>query len=158
MDLMSKEQAFSLLKKIKPVIVEELIWFAYYNNTPIGFYLSLPELNEIFKYVNGNLNCWGKLKFKYHQLNKTCHTTFGVAFGIDPKFQGRGLEGALFDAHRKSILNSQFTDVIITWIGDFNPKMITIIENLGAKKIRTMATWRKLFDEKAVFERSPIIQ
>jgi hypothetical protein len=36
--------------------------------------------------------------------------------------------------------------------------MISIIEGLGARKIRTMATFRKLFDENAVFERAPIIR
>ncbi|MFW5726530.1 MAG: hypothetical protein ACOCW4_01560 [bacterium] len=31
------------------------------------------------------------------------------------------------------------------------------MEALGAVKSRSMATYRKLFDENAVFERSPII-
>ena len=50
-----------------------------------------------------------------------------------------------------------YEGIIITWIGDFNPKMIAIIEALGGTKMRQMATYRYLFDRSAPFERSPII-
>ena len=126
---------------------------------PIGFFIALPEINQIFKHVNGNLNWWGKLKFVYHKWRGTCTTFFGLAFGIDPDFQGKGLEGAIFDECKKIVSGkNKYKDVVITWIGDFNPKMIHVIENLGAKKLRTLATYRYLFDREAPFERAKIIK
>ena len=81
-----------------------------------------------------------------------------MAFGIDPDFQGKGLEGALMDECKRIISKkNRYKDVVITWVGDFNPKMIHVIENLGARKLRTMATYRYLFDRNAKFERSKII-
>lgn len=155
---MSKPQALSLITKLKPILDEDLTWFAYYNEQPVAFYISLPEINEIMRYVNGNLNWWGKLLFMLHKYHGTCKTCFGIAFGIDPDFQGKGVEGAIFHELGKRIQPTRkYEDLIITWIGDFNPKMITLIEGLGAKVIRRMATYRKLFDENAVFERCPII-
>lgn len=155
---MSKQQALSLLHKIKPILDEDLTWFAYYNETPVAFYISLPEINDIMRYVNGNLNWFGKLKFLFHKYRGVCKTCFGIAFGIDPDFQGKGIEGAIFFELGKRIQpKMKYKDLIITWIGDFNPKMIHVIESLGAKVIRKMATYRKLFDENAVFERCPII-
>ena len=119
------------------------------------FFIALPEINQIFKYVNGNLNWWGKLKFLYHKLKGTCNTFFGLAFGIDPDFQGKGLEGAIFDECKRVVnANGSYKDVVITWIGDFNPKMIHVIENLGATKLRTLATYRFLMDPNAVFTRA----
>ena len=41
----------------------DIVVFVYYNDKPIAFYINIPELNEIFKYVNGKLNLWNKLKF-----------------------------------------------------------------------------------------------
>lgn len=154
---MAKAQALSLFKSMKQVIDEDLICFAYYDNEPVGFYLSLPEINQIFKYVNGNLNWWGKLKFLYYKRKGVCTTSFGLAFGIAPDHQGKGLEGALFRelAHRLQP-KQKYDDIIITWIGDFNPKMIKIIQKVGAKKIRKMATFRYLFDREAEFERYPV--
>ena len=156
---MEKRQSMAIMKTIKPILDEDLIFFAYYEGRPVGFFIALPEINQIFKHINGNLNWWGKLKFLYHKWRGTCTTFFGLAFGIDPDFQSKGLEGAIFDECKKVINDKdKYEDVVITWIGDFNPKMIHVIENLGAKKLRTLATYRYLFDREAKFERAPIIQ
>lgn len=156
---MEKRQAMAIMKTIKPILDEDLIYFAYYDGRPVGFFIALPEINQIFKHVNGNLNWWGKLKFLYHQKRGTCTTFFGLAFGIDPDFQGKGLEGAIFEECKRIVsARNKYLDVVITWIGDFNPKMIHVIENLGAKRLRTLATFRYLFDRNAKFERSKIIE
>lgn len=156
---MEKRQAMTIMKTIKPILDEDLILFAYYDGRPVGFFIALPEINQIFKHVNGNLNWWGKVKFLYHKLKGTCTTFFGLAFGIDPDFQSKGLEGAIFNECRELLMKKKkYEDVVITWIGDFNPKMIHVIENLGAKKLRTLATYRYLVDRKAKFERAKVIQ
>jgi GNAT superfamily N-acetyltransferase len=156
---MEQRQAMTIMKAIKPILDEDLILFAYHDGRPVGFFIALPEINQIFKHVNGNLNWWGKLKFLYHKWSGSCTSFFGLAFGIDPDFQGKGLEGAIFDECKKIVTaNGQYEDLVITWIGDFNPKMIHVIENLGASKLRTMATYRYLFDREAPFERAKRIQ
>lgn len=158
---MPQYQARAVLDNMMPIMDENLIWFVYYEGRPIGFYVSLPELNEIFRYVNGDLNWWGKLKFLYHKKRGTVRTAFGVAFGIDPDFQGKGIEGAIFQKLEERLvhgLRRPYKDLIITWIGDFNPKMIRIIENLGPTRIREMATYRKLFDENEEFERAAVVR
>ena len=92
---MPETQARSIMRKLKPVMDPELIWFAYYNEEPVGFFIGLPELNQVFKYINGNLNWWGKLKFLLHQKEVLCNNVFGTAFGIVPEHQRKGLEGAI---------------------------------------------------------------
>ncbi len=51
----------------------------------------------------------------------------------------------------------QYRDVILAWIGDFNPRMIHIIGSLGTSLFRKMATYRMLFDKEAEFVRRPIV-
>lgn len=156
---MTKVQAMSIMKTMKPVIDPNLIYFAYFEGKPVGFYISLPELNQAFRFVKGNLNLWGKLKFLFFKSRGVINTSFGVAFGIDPDFQGKGLEGAIFKEYEKNVrpYPEKYKDLIITWIGDFNPKMIRIIESLGGEEFRRLATYRYLFDRNKLFERAPII-
>lgn len=156
---MSETQARSIIRKLKPVMDPQLIWFAYYQNEAVGFFISLPELNQIFKYINGHLNWWGKLKFLYHQKRGVCNNVFGLAFGIAPEHQKKGLEGAIITRVKNQFesTNKKYQKIIITWIGDFNPKMIRIVENLGTSKYMTLHTYRKLFDENAPFERCKTI-
>lgn len=155
---MPKAQAMSIMKKLKPVLDEQIIWFAYYNEHPVGFFIILPELNQIFKHLGGRLNLWGKLKFLWHKWRGTCRKTFGVAFGIVPEHQGKGLEGALVIALAKIIQPlDRYDDFEMNWIGDFNPKMIHIAESVGGKIRKTYITYRKLFNPDAVFKRAPVI-
>jgi hypothetical protein len=51
----------------------------------------------------------------------------------------------------------RYTSTVLTWIGDFNPRMLKVCENLGATNYRTLATYRYLFDRTKPFERHPII-
>jgi hypothetical protein len=45
----------------------------------------------------------------------------------------------------------------MNWIGDFNPKMIRVVEQVGASVVKRHATYRKLFDESKPFRRAPVL-
>ena len=154
---MSMAQAKLAVKAMKPVMDEELMYFAYYDDKPVGFFIAIPNVNEIFRYVNGNLNWLGKLKFLWYKWRGVSTTCIGVVFGVDPDFQGKGIEGGLFDLVRQYVYEpKKYRHLYIAWIGDFNPKMITIVEDLGTKVFRKMATCMKIFDDSIPFERRKI--
>lgn len=153
------EKARALMERMKPIMDEELMWFGYHQGEPIAFFIMLPELNQIFKYVNGKLNLLGKIKFLYHKLLKTNHKAFGVIFGVVPEFQGRGVESAIALASSRVAWrpNYQYTEMEFNWIGDFNPKMIRFCELLGGIPHKQHATYRYLFDRAKAFKRHPMI-
>ena len=49
-------QAKLLFAQLKPILDEKILWFAYHNNDPVGFFISIPEMNQIFRHVNGKLD------------------------------------------------------------------------------------------------------
>ena len=155
---MEPSQAKAIMKSIKPIMEEELLWFAYYDDTPIGFFIMLPELNQIFKHLNGNLNLWGKLKFLWYKWRGACNKMFGLVFGIIPEHQGKGVEGFIIMSAAEVIQKQNaYTDLEMTWIGDFNPKMLHLVESLGSTRCKTYITYRKLFNENQEFKRAPQI-
>jgi GNAT superfamily N-acetyltransferase len=156
---MSSDLAFSLFNKMKRVIDESLICFVYHKNKPVGFCLTIPDLNPIFKHVYGNLNFYGKLKFLWHKTFLKLTRINGIAIGVIPEFQKKGIEAAIFlDLDNKIRLNnSGYKDIVVTWVADYNPKMQHIFDELGFKPVSKMATYRKLFDPNEVFERRSII-
>ncbi|MDG1849559.1 MAG: hypothetical protein P8I82_03605 [Flavobacteriales bacterium] len=157
---MSSKQAMAMMQKIKPVMETDLIWYAYYKDKPISFVIMLPELNQYFKVTKGNFNLWGKLKFLLQKLFSKPKYVWGIVFGVTPKFQGLGMESYILNAAAEHLRTKRpnYKKVIMTWIGDFNPKMIHISKSMGAKNYHDLKTYRKLFDENAIFERSPIIE
>ena len=134
-----------------------LIWVDH-KKKPVAFYISVPELNEIFRHVNGDLNWIGKLKFLWHKWRGTVKTMTGIVFGVAREFQGKGLEGAMIVFAEKIVEQGLYRDTVLTWIGDFNPRMIKVCENLDAVNYRTMATYRYLFDRSLPFNRHPLIE
>ena len=154
---MKRAEAMKIMKALKPVIDRDIIVFGYHKEKPMAFYVNIPELNEIFCFVNGNLNWLGKLKFMYHKWRKTPKTMTGIVFGIDRSYHGKGIEGALVKWTEQNIVTlNRYSETVLTWIGDFNPKMVHIAENLGASRYRTLATYRLLFDRTAKFARMPM--
>lgn len=152
------EQARSVVKALKPIMDRDILIFAFYNDKPIGFYINIPELNEFFQYVNGNLNWWGKLKFIYHLKFSPRSCMVGIVFGVSRAFHGRGVEAALIKYAEKHVVPlKRYKETVITWIGDFNLPMLKVIENLGTTLHRKLITYRYLFDESIPFERHPVI-
>ena len=151
-------QASHLVRQMKPVMDEKLLWFGYYKDEPIAFFLSLPEVNQIFKRLNGQLNLLGKLKFLYYKWRKINTKAMGVLFGIVPEHQGKGVDGAIIEAFR-ILLQDKYTryeDYEMNWIGDFNVKMIRMCEQINVEVTKRHATYRKLFDPSKPFSRYPI--
>ncbi|HYI78463.1 MAG TPA: hypothetical protein VEW65_12650 [Chryseolinea sp.] len=153
------QQAQLLVKQMKPILDPRLIYFGFYKDEPVSFFLSLPEMNQIFKYVNGKLDWLGKLKFVWHTLMKTNRKAFGILFGVVPEHQGKGLDGAMVIKARDVLQyqHNRYDEYEINWIGDFNPTMINVVKQVGAVECKKHATYRKLFDETKPFKRAPIV-
>jgi GNAT superfamily N-acetyltransferase len=155
---MTAEAALKAVKAMKPVMDPHIIVFVHHLDKPIAFFVNLPELNGIFRHVNGDLNWLGKLKFLWHQWRRTSKTMTGIVFGVVKEWQGKGVEGVMIVHLSKWLMRTgRYRDTVLTWIGDFNPRMLKVCENLGAKNYRTLATYRYLFDRSKPFERHPVI-
>jgi hypothetical protein len=158
---MTEQQAKATFKTLKPIADVKLLWFAFYKGEPVAFFISIPELNELYKHLNGQWNLWSKLKFLYLLKTGKCKTGLGIVFGVVPEHQKKGVEGGLVISFVKKMAwkdGFRYNDIEMNWIGDFNPKMIRVVEQIGGQKYKTHITYRKLFDETKEFKRAPIIQ
>ncbi len=157
---MSMDQAWKLIQSFKPVMIDYLAWFGYYKQEPVALFIMLPELNGWFKHVRGNLNLWGILKFLWLKtFDKSNRKIFGIIFGVVPDHQKKGLEAAIVMAADKVVRSkNRWDEIELTWVGDFNVRMMRTCEILGGKIVKTHITYRKLFDESKEFRRHPVIE
>ena len=156
---MSSEQARKLVKQMKPIIDEQLLWFAYSeNDEPVAFFIVIPDLNQIIKHLQGKLNTWGKIKFLLLKSRGVLTRTCGVIFGVVPEHQGKGVESAIALRFRTAARENPFypyTTMDMNWVGDFNPKMMRFVSQLGATNDKTFITYRYLFNPNQPFSRCP---
>lgn len=142
------------LHKAKGIVDEELIWFAYFNDRPIAFFVLYPDLNQILKYFDGRLTLLNKIRFAYFMITHKMTRMRAVVGGVTPSHQNSGVESAIF-LHLYEVFKKKpwFKELEISWVGDYNPKMIAIYEALGAVKAKTHITYRYLINDKLKFSR-----
>ena len=155
---MSEEDVQTKLKDMKSYLIEDFVWFAYAGDEPIAFLVMLPDLNQVIKHMNGKLNLCTKLKFAYYKYTKAITRARIVIMGVKPKYQKIGIESAIFWNMDKAMQHhKEFTDIELSWVGDFNPKMRALHESVGAVFAKRHITYRCLFDQTKEYRRSTII-
>ena len=154
----SPEQALKLFIKMKPIMDEKLVWFAYYKADPIGMWINIPDLNQYFKYFNGNFSWWEKLKLLWLQKTKPGNKINGVAFGVVPKYQALGIDAFMIYGGASIIRSlNKYKQIEMGWAGDWNPRMVGIYKAIGGTQSRRMVTYRYNFDQSIPFERHPVV-
>ncbi len=153
-DGITREQVEALYKSLKSIIDKDLIYFVYFRENPIGFFLMFPEMNQVIRRMNGRVNFMGMLKFLYYK--RRVNVALGQLFGVVPEFQGKGVEAALIKKFCETVVqqNSRYKYLEMNWVGDFNPQMMHLMDYLSATAVKTHITYRKLFREDLKFIRS----
>ena len=155
---LEEKTVLKMFKTMKPVMDESITWFAYHKEEPIGFWVSLPDLNQYFKHMNGKFGWLQKLYFLWLKTFGKCTRFVGLVFGVIPEYQGKGVDGYLIMSGANVIQPAnKYLDYEMQWVGDFNPKMINIAESLGTYRSRKLQTLRYLFDRDREFKRHPMI-
>lgn len=152
----TKEQVVKLFQKMKPIMDERVVWFAYYKEEPIAMFINIPDLNQYFKHFNGKFGILQKLHLLWMKWTGTNKRLTGMAFGVVPKYQSLGVDSYLIYACGLSMRGKGwYYEYEMGWAGDWNPKMVNIYKSLGGTQSRLMATYRYIFDHKYSFERHP---
>ena len=138
----------------KLIIDEQLIWFAYFNHKPIAFFVLFPDLNQILKHMDGKMNPWNIIRFVYFKITHEITRMRAVVGGVHPSHQNSGVESAIFFQLYKVFKKKPwFKELELSWVGDYNPRMIAIYEALGARIAKTHITYRYMINHELRYVR-----
>ncbi len=139
------------LKDAKLILDERFIWFAYNDGQPVAFFIMFPDANQILKPLKGKLSIINILRFLWMKKTGKMNRLRALVAGVAPKHQNAGIESAIFWHLDKVMDYKQYKEIELSWVGDFNPKMLSLYEAVGGKLAKTHITYRCLFDPKARF-------
>ncbi len=156
---LTEKHSSALFKSLKQILDPRLLIFAYKGQEPIAFFLMIPDINPIIKKFNGNLNLINKLRLLFDlKLRKQSNRALGLLFGVKPEFQGKSITDGMINFFEDEVGEGMhYTDLEMNWIGDFNPKMINMVETLNADLRKVHVTYRYLFDREKEFKRAKIV-
>lgn len=122
-------------KNLKPLVVPDLVLFAYWAEEPVGFSVALPDYNEVLKHLNGKIGLLGGLKFLYY--SKKIHRIRVMLLGVTHAFRKKGIEGFLYVETFKRGIQRGYCRAECSWILESNPLMQHGLEAMGGKRYKT---------------------
>jgi hypothetical protein len=132
---MTEEEIEFFAKTMKPLVVPDLVLFAYWGDEPVAFSVSLPDYNEVLKHLNGNLGVFGILKFLY--LSRKIKTIRVMLLGVKGTFQKKGAEALLYIETFKRGIQKGYHRAECSWILEENVLMQRGLEAIGGKRYKT---------------------
>jgi hypothetical protein len=126
---------------MRPVIKPDLVFFAEKDGRPIAFSLSLPDINQALRPLDGRLfPCnWLRLLRNLKRIDAIRVTLMGVAreyrhLGIDLAFYKMTAE----NAYRHRIYKAE-----MSWILESNEPMNRVLRHINAAVTKTYALYEK---------------
>jgi GNAT superfamily N-acetyltransferase len=125
-------------KKLKPIIYNELVWVAYYDEAPAAFMITLPDINELIRGLNGELFPFGWMKLLWRlrkpRTSRARVPLMGVAKKLHHTRLASQLAFMLIEFTRREVV-SKFGVKIgeFGWILEDNRGMLSIAELPGAR-------------------------
>ena len=157
---MSEQQSHDMMNMLRPIVDRDLIYFAYFNDEPIAFFVMVPDLNRIIGKFRGKLNLINKLRLMWDlKVRRRSDRIFAIIFGVTPEFQGKGVESGMMKYMLENYVRTDrnhYRTIEFAWIGDFNPVMNRMVERyICARRHKVHTTYRYLFDRTKEFKRCP---
>jgi len=141
-------------RKARHVIDEELIWYAYFNDKPIAFFIIFPDLNQILRHFNGKLNFISIIRFLYYRATNEMTRMRALVAGVVPSHQNSGVESAIFlQLYKVFQKKPWYRELELSWVGDYNPKMMALYEAVGSYHAKKHVTFRYLINKELEFIR-----
>lgn len=135
-------------KKLKPIVFEDLIRIAEVDGEPVGFMITLPDVNELTADLDGRLFPFGWAKLLWRLRAPKVRRMRVPLMGVRKTLQGSRL--ASFMAfmmieyiRRASVKDYGATQGEIGWILDDNGPMKSIADVIGSKITKTYRIYEK---------------
>ncbi len=123
-----------MAERLKPLMMEGLVWLAESGPKTVGFLLALPDYNPAIKPLKGKLltpAIFGFLPYVF-QWKKPTRTRV-ITLGVTKEYRSRGLESAMLIEGLKVGFAAGVRESEASWILEDNVRMTRVLEAIGGK-------------------------
>ncbi len=131
-----------LAKNLKMAVDPDFVQFADIDGKPVGFSLTLPDINQAIKGLNGKLFPLGVFKFLANK--KKINRLRVIIMGVKKEYQKMGIDAGFYRDVIKAGNRKGYTGAEISWVLEDNFAMVQTAEKLGAKIYKTLRIFDKV--------------
>jgi len=130
-----------MTNELKPLLVPEFAWIAEVGNEPVGFILTLPDINVVLRNLNGRLTRFGLPigLIKLLSYKKRIRKARLIALGVIEKYRRAGIaEMLVLRVIEETMVKRGITGELSMTLED-NFMINRFLEAIGAQRYKT---WR----------------
>jgi GNAT superfamily N-acetyltransferase len=120
---------------------DNLVLFAEYRGTPIGFCLSLPDINELIKPLNGRLFPAGIFRFLFKK--HTIKTARVIVLCVHPDYRASGAAVLLIHSLHQRGKEGGYKKAELSVIMENNKPMRDVLEKSGFTPVKVYRLYRQ---------------
>ncbi len=136
-----------LAEELRPIVDPDLAFIAEVEGKPVGFSLTLPDLNEPLHlaYPRPRTPEWWTLaKFAWHwKVRKKVSWIRVFAMGVIPEYRVGGIDALFYYETAKAAVEKGIPLAEMSWILESNDEMNEIIRSLGGEVYKTYRFYEK---------------
>jgi GNAT superfamily N-acetyltransferase len=135
-----------LAQRLRKIAREEQVLLAELDGKPVGFSVTLPDINEAIRPLNGRLTTWGLPLGLLRLLRRMrkISTVRVVILDVLEGYRRRGIAEALILHtldYGKNVLH--YTGAELSWTHEDNPHINHTIESVGGQRYKTYRIYQK---------------
>ncbi len=128
---MTDEEFDDMAKRLKPLVVPELVLIAELNGNPVGVSLGVPNYNEVLSKLNGRLGPIEVIKFLYYR--KKIRQARIMIMGVKKEYRQMGIETIFFLESFKYGKKAGYKGGELSWVLEDNYLTNRAIEKMGGR-------------------------
>jgi GNAT superfamily N-acetyltransferase len=138
---MTDEEIESMAKRLKPLIVPELLIMAEVDGSPAAFFMAVPDYNQVLGKINGRLGPVGIMKFLWY--SRKISDIRVLTMGVKEEYRKKGIEGLLYLESFKAAMKKGYERAEMSWVLEDNVLMQRGCELMGGKLYKKYRIYEK---------------
>ncbi len=136
-----------MAERLKPLLVEGLVWLVESPTGPVAFLLAVPDFNQALRPLRGRLFTPRVVKLVPYAFGWVVPKLARVVtLGVKDGYRNRGLESVMLIEGLKVGFRLGFTAAEASWVLEDNVKMRRMIEVFGARPYKTYRIYQRVLE------------
>lgn len=136
----AKEEMEDVVRKLKPILDADAIYFVEDKGCPVGCCLGFPDLNRVLRKIGGRLFPFGFLHLLFGMKKIRDYRLWGLA--VLPEYSGKGLDVLLYERLYQS-LKPKNVRLEANYILEDNLRIRNALEKLCLRPIKKYRVYEK---------------
>jgi len=138
----TEAEARHLARQLEEAILPDLSLLAEIDGQPVACFVSIPDLNQVIRPLNGRLTPWGLLSARARR--RRIDTVRVALLGVTKPFRGQGIDlRLLMEIWKKRATQRLHWE--LAWVLEDNHAMIRILQEIGAAAYKRYRLYQKTF-------------